>query len=168
MTYTELQKKITHLETELTEVKEKVEELKNSIADGGVFKPEDGEEYWFISDAGGTFDSQWVDWVDTRIDEGRYAIGNCYSTRQSAEDAVRALKLIQKARESQGDFVPDWEDSTQHKYTLHFENNGIWVGSNFLRNLTPTLGYWGYESACEQFIHENQEEILWFFTEYRR
>ena len=168
MTNKELQKKITHLEIELTKVKEIAEAMKKRVDGGGVFQPEDGEEYWFISDAGGTFDSQWVDWVDTRIDEGRYAIGNCYSTRQSAEDAVRVLKLVQKARESQGDFVPDWEDSTQPKYLLSFNSGVIYFTRNWATNAASIFGYWEGKSMCRQFIHENEEELIWFFTEYER
>ena len=152
----------------MKELTEKVEELKNSIDGGGVFQPDDGEVYWFISDAGGTFDSQWVDWVDTRIDEGRYAIGNCYSTRQSAEDAVRALKLIQKARESQNGFVPDWENMEQTKRTLHFDGEGIRVRIYTLWNTASIFGYWEERLMCEQFIDENQDDLIWFFTEYRR
>lgn len=152
----------------MKELTEKVEELKNSIDGGGVFKPEDGEEYWIISDTGGTFDSQWVDWVDTRTDEGRYAIGNCFSTRKSAEDAVRVLKLIQKARESQYGFVPDWEHSTQRKYSLYFDRVEIWVTSHISLNIAPIFGFWEDESECEQFIRENSDELIWFFTEYKR
>ncbi len=153
----------------LKELTEKVEELKNSIDDGGVFKPEDGEEYWIISDTGGTFDSQWVDWVDTRTDEGRYAIGNCFSTRKSAEDAVRVLKLIQKARESQDGYVPDWKDKTQSKYHFYFESGEIHILTiHFTVDVAPIFGYWEDESVCEQFIRENSDELIWFFTEYKR
>lgn len=163
----ELREKIARLKTALAELEERVEALPNRV-NSRVFKPEDGEEYWIISDTGGTFDSQWVDWVDTRTDEGRYAIGNCFSTRKSAEDAVRVLKLIQKARESQDGFVPDWENREQRKFYLYFNDNGTWTGSSFLVNVTPTFGYWGDKSECDEFAKDNHADLVWFFTEYRR
>lgn len=83
-------------------------------------------------------------------------------------DTERARKLIEKAKRSQGGFVPDWEDSTQYKYRLGFDMNGVWAGSNSLLNTAPTFGYWGDQSVCEQFIQDNYDELLWFFTEYKR
>ena len=152
----------------MKELTEKVEELKNSIDDGGVFKPEDGEEYWIISDVGDIYDGQWCDWVDTRTDEGRYAIGNCFSTEQVAKDTVRVLKLIQKARESQGGFVPDWEDSKQQNCFLYFQASGIGIAGYPSINVAPIFGFWGDKLECERFIQDNHDELIWFFTEYRR
>lgn len=164
MTNTELQEKIARLEAELAEVKEKVEALPKRV--GGVFKPEYGEEYWYISAEGTTF----VDnWGGDSIECAQYAIGNCFPTEQAAEDTVRVLKLIQKARESQNGFVPDWENSTQHKYFLYFHMGDIGVADYPSINVAPTFGFWeDNKSVCEQFIDENREEILWYFTEYER
>lgn len=165
MTNKELKEKIAHLETELAEVKEMAEEMKKRADGGGAFKPKDRQTYWFVSESGEVYQSMWCVDLD---DHSRYAIGNCHLTKQSAEDTVRALKLIQKARESQNGFVPDWENREQRKFYLYFNDNGTWTGTNFLVNVTPIFGYWEDESACEQFVDENHDEILWFFTEYRR
>lgn len=164
MTYTELQKKITHLETELAEVKKMAMEMKKKV-DGGVFKPDYEQKYGYISGAGEA-DSSW--WDDYYVDRNRYAIGNCFPTEQSAEDAVRVLKLIQKARESQDGFVPDWEDAVQYKYFLSFKSGDIYAAINWTTNVVSKFGYWENRSVCEQFIDENSEELLWYFTEYRR
>lgn len=167
MTYTELQKKITHLETELTKVKEIAEAMKKRVDGGGVFQPEDGEEYWFISDAGEPYKSQWI---NHRFDKNRNAIGNCFPTEQSLEDAVRVLKLIQKARESQDGFVANWENWMQNKYVLYFntEEKELRITNHISIDQAPIFGYWEDESACEQFIDENHDDLVWFFTEYRR
>lgn len=164
MTKKELKEKIALLETELIKVKEIAETMKKR-ADGGVFKPEDGKKYWFISDDG---DTDYSHWVDTRFDESRYAIGNCFPTEQAAEDTVRVLKLVQKARESQEGFVPDWEDLAQYKHHLYFDSAGIYVVMSYATNAAPIFGYWEDKSMCEQFIDENHDELTWFFTEYRR
>mgnify|MGYP000971262216 CR=1 FL=1 len=166
MTNKELIEKIARLETELAEVKEKIAALPKRV-DGGVFKPEDGQEYWFITHSGILTNDQWDDhWAD----HGRYEIGNCFPTEQAAEDAVRVLKLIQKARESQDGFIVDWENWMQNKYVLYFnkEEKELRITNYFLIDQAPIFGFWGDESACEQFINENHDELTWFFTEYRR
>ena len=163
MTYTELQKKIAHLEAELAEVKEKAEAMKKR-ADGGVFKPEYGEEFWYISTWGTTF----VDnWIGDSVECDQYAIGNCFPTEQSAEDTVRVLKLIQKARESQDRFVPDWENAIEIKYVLYFDwlKGKVCVTNYRVLEIASTFGFWENKSVCEQFIEENREELLWYFTE---
>lgn len=163
MTNKELQEKIAHLEAELAEVKEMAVAMKKKV--DGVFKPEYGEDYWYISAEGTTF----VDnWGGDSIECAQYAIGNCFPTEQAAEDAVRVLKLIQKARESQGEFVPDWEDTTQYKYRLYFDIGGIYVTRNCATNPASIFGYWENESVCDKFIIENRDELIWYFTEYHR
>ena len=161
----ELLEKIARLETELAEVKEMAEAMKKKADGSGVFKPKDGQKYWFISASTGVYESQWE---NHPIDHDRYSIGNCFPTEQLAKDTVRALKLIQKARESQNGFVPDWENREQRKFYLYFNDNGTWTGSSFLVNVTPTFGYWGDKSECDKFAKDNHNELIWFFTEYRR
>lgn len=166
MTNKELLEKIARLETELAEVKEMAEEMKKRADGGGAFKPKDGQKYWFIS--GGEIYDDW--WNNFSTYESLYSIGNCFPSRESAEAAVRALKLIQKARESQDGFIPDWEGTTYYKHSLYFDSElkKVRVISNQILDIAPIFGHWEDESACEQFVDENHDELLWFFTEYRR
>jgi len=164
MTYKELKEKIAHLEAELTEVKEMADAMKKRV-DGGVFEPQDGQKYWYVSGSGEVYTDQWS---NCPINHDHHSIGNCYSTEQAAEDTIRVLKLIQKARESQNGFVPDWENMEQTKRTLHFDGEGIRVRIYTLWNTASIFGYWEERSMCEQFVDENREELLWYFTEYRR
>lgn len=164
MTNKELREKIARLETELAEVKEIAEAMKKK-ADGGLFKPKDGQEFWFISKWGEVYGGEWD---NEALDQEFYSIGNCFPTEQSAEDTMRVLELIQKARESQDGFVPDWEDDAQTKYFLNFHMGDIGITDYYSVNIAPTFGYWEDESACEQFIQDNHDELIWFFTEYRR
>ena len=167
MTYTELQKKIARLEAELAEVKEMAMGMKKRADGGGVFKPGIGQEYWCILASGEVYRLVWN--YDT-TDHDRYIIGNCFPTEQSAEDTVRVLKLIQKARESQDGFVSDWENAIEIKYVLYFDwlKGKVCVTNYRVLEIASTFGFWEDRSMCEQFIDENREEILWFFTEYRR
>ena len=160
----ELREKIARLEIELARVKEVAEAMKKRVY-GGVFKPEDEEKYWSIMSVGDVSE-EW--WNDNLFDHDHYTIGNCFPTEQSAEDTVRVLKLTQKARETQNGFVPDWENFEQNKYVLHFDMGDILIMYHVSRNIAPIFGYWEDESVCEQFIDENEKDLIWFFTEYRR
>lgn len=130
-----------------------------------MFKPKNGEKYWQIENDGGVY-SEW--WEDYYFDEDLYSIGNCFPTEQAAKDTVRVLKLIQKARESQDGFVPDWENWEQEKRCLAFNERGVYVACFTSINITPTLGYWGTKLVCEQFAVDNYDDLRWFFTEYQR
>lgn len=164
MTNKKLKEKIARLEAELAEVKEMAVAMKKR-ADGGVFKPKYGQTYRFITPQGTIYSALWC---NNSMNNNHDAIGNCFPTRQSAEDAVRVLKLIQKARESQDGYVPDWEDWTQNKYFAYFESGEIRIRRHITRNVASMFGYWEDYSACEQFVQDNHNELLWFFTEYRR
>ena len=53
------------------------------------WKPEPGEEYWFIWDTGQIKNKVWGTWS---YDERRWAIGNCFQTRPHAERARKDLQ----------------------------------------------------------------------------
>ena len=149
----------------MKELTEKVEELKNSIDDGGVSKPQDGQEYWYVSGSGEVYMHHWS---NCPIDRDYHSIGNCFPTKKSAEATVRVRKLIQKARESQYGFLPDWEDETQDKFYLFFGIGEIYVTRARITNTATIFGHWEEKSVCEQFIKDNHDELIWFFTEYKR
>ena len=164
MTNKEFREKIDRLKAELAELGEKVEAM-NRVGSGGVFKPEYKQKYWLTSGAGEISEDEWDDaWLDER----RYAMGNCYPTREAVEDTIRVLKLIQKARGSQGGFVPDWEDETQYKYSLIFKFGNIIIENCRLINTASIFGYWRDKSACGEFASDNYKELVWFFKEYQR
>lgn len=73
-----------------------------------------------------------------------------------------------KAWESQGGFVPDWEDETQYKYSLVFKFGNIRIENYPLTNTASMLGYWRNKSVCDEFASDNYHELVWLFKEYRR
>jgi len=166
MTNKELKEKIARLETELAEAKKMAVAMKKR-ADGCVFKPKFEQTYWFIS---GVREIDLEKWCNLPMQNIHYSIGNCFPSRQSAEDTVRVLKLIRKARESQDGFIVDWENWMQNKYVLYFntEEKELRITNHISINAAPIFGYWEDESACERFIDENSDELIWYFTEYRR
>ena len=78
------------------------------------WKPKSGEEYWFIWDTGQIRKKVWGTWS---YDERRWAIGNCFQTRQDAERAREGLQAYLR-RFHDGDtsadpLAPDHTNSLQ-------------------------------------------------------
>ena len=76
---------------------------KDSAAESARWKPKPGEEYWFIWDTGQIKNQVWGTWS---YDERRWAIGNCFQTRQHAEHAREGLREY-LLRFHTGDTSPD-------------------------------------------------------------
>ena len=61
----------------------------DSAAAPARWKPQHGEDYWFIWDTGQIKQKVWGMWS---YDERRWAIGNCFHTRHQAERARDGLQ----------------------------------------------------------------------------
>ena len=57
-----------------------------------AWKPKDNKGYYYIVSDGDTSDTYWNN--NSKIANDRYAIGNCFPTKEKAEFAVERLKLI--------------------------------------------------------------------------
>ena len=111
--------KIKELEEKIKALQEEVQELKDS-KDSKVWKPSNGEEYWFVDGGVGSFD--FAD--DSEYDKTQHLIGNCYKTREEAEQALEIKKIDTELRRyalehNQGEI--DWEDFKQQKYSIYYD-----------------------------------------------
>lgn len=86
-----IQERIEALETEFNE---KIKTLKAEAQRENEF-PQDGDEYWYITD-GGDVDS--FGWEFVEFDLSAQAIGNVYKTKEQAEFAVEKLKVEAELR----------------------------------------------------------------------
>jgi len=60
------------------------------------FKPEKGQKYWYLSSVEAGF---WeTTWHDDGPDNNRYAVGNCFATKEQAEAYRDILMRIASAR----------------------------------------------------------------------
>ena len=55
-----------------------------------IWKPEYGEWYWFISTDGRINNCEWV---NDRVDQGRYSMWDCFRTKEEAEFAREKQKV---------------------------------------------------------------------------
>ena len=85
-----------------------------------AWKPTCGEEYWVVTGYGGVCR---YTWTDIESDEAYYSMDNCFPTRESAEFAVRRLKVFSKLQQyaDEHNSAPiDWR-STQQKWYFMYE-----------------------------------------------
>lgn len=68
------------------------------------WKPKPSEEYWYMGTDGIIYHESWL---NSRLDKGRYAIGNCFRTKAEAEQAVEKLKAYKRLQDA-GFKFHDW------------------------------------------------------------
>ena len=79
----------------------------------GRFKPEFGQQYWVvITDA---FTNSYI-WQDDEEDSMFLEIGNCYPTKERAQEIAHNRRVHVRLQELAGGFEPNWDDYMQSKY----------------------------------------------------
>ncbi len=79
------------------------------------FKPELGEDYYYISD---TVSVCYAPWKNYSTDKKSYSIGNCFRTKEEAEFAMEKLKVLAELSEftERKDAVYDGENYHWYMY----------------------------------------------------
>lgn len=116
---------INNKEIELTP--EQVKTLREELGKEkkGLWKPCDGETYYFISYRGAIGEDSFkiLDDCDSDI----VSIGNCYNTEEEAKAHVEKLRAIQRVKEYIAEncepFTPNWGNVDQNKYIVYFDNH---------------------------------------------
>lgn len=106
--------RIKELEEQVKQIQEEIQTLKNM---NKVWKPEVGEEFWTICTNGFIYNSTWN---DTEHDKNSYLVGNCYRTREEAEQALEIKKIDTELRRYALEHNEnlDWEDTRHDKYYI--------------------------------------------------
>ena len=88
------------------------------VEESKVWSPKKGEKYWYIYNAGDIVD----DTNDnSKTDEDRFSIGNCFKTQEEAKHMVEKLKVIKELKDfalENNEEEIDWNNVEQDKYTL--------------------------------------------------
>ena len=87
-----------------------------------VFLPEDGQEFFFINARG---EVSYDVWTNHEIDLQKAIMGNRFINRATADKAVAkrqaTVRVLNKLRELEGDWVADWGDSNQLKHGVRYD-----------------------------------------------
>lgn len=86
-----------------------------------AWKPENHEKYWYVGYAGEIRDTLWN---SRKTDHFHYNFGNCFQTKERAEQVAEKSKMLLKLERYHDmfcpDFVPDWNDDSQIKFFVDF------------------------------------------------
>lgn len=116
----EIMEKISELEQQIAELKEAAQKQDEPKA----WLPEFGENYWYVDDNGKTYCICYG--AGFLFDPTSCEIGNCFPTKERAEEVAKKFRMLLKLECYRDmfcpDYVPDWENN-QRKYCVFFNTH---------------------------------------------
>jgi hypothetical protein len=149
---------------ETTEVTEETEEKKPYE----ISYPNDGEKIYYISH----FPRRIKEWNFDIYDENDkrvYDIGLYFDTKEEVNQFLKEQTLIKKikcwAKEQQGDWKPDWSDTSQRKHYIEIDHFSKKTKYDYYweHNQLSKLPYFKSKEIAQACIDEFGDEILEVF-----
>ncbi len=136
--------KRSEYEAKMADLQKQIEELKKvEIEEDRRWKPSLDERYYYTSGSGQILREKWI---DTVIDNNRYAIGNCFKTYEEAEFAQERLKVLAELKEFAEQDGAEWGGYTEHYYIYY----------DFDEHFVDTC--WTKESACAELYFAAEKD----------
>lgn len=121
----------------IAQAKEKIKELKSLIEslekeeEGGVWVPEEGDEYWVVENAGVI---TWHSWDNDEIDQDYLSVGNVFKTEEEAQmHKLRLQSMAQRGKmPKQGEEIWCWEFILGRPTSWTFSGRFVadyWIGN---------------------------------------
>ena len=133
------------------------EEIKESTR----WKPDFNQKYYYLDSDGSVYNDIWDD--DFSVDNGRLKIGNCFETKEEAEQVAEYLKALAVVR---GDATSKFTEDESNYYVYYsFETNSLRIGCswNCIKNGTFGLPYFDTEEDARRSIEQHKNEWLTIF-----
>ena len=113
----EIMEKISELEQQIAELKGAAQKQNEQKA----WKPKENEEYWYC-DSTISVSCEIFDGVE--VDTKRFDVGNCFLTKERAEEVAKKIRMLLKLEQYHDmfcpDYVPDWS-SDDTKYVVCYD-----------------------------------------------
>lgn len=152
------------LRKELEEAKAKIEEIEKKLAqkESGVWKPENGDEYWFVMDEGIV---AWNNYSNSHNHNIRYLMGNCFKTKQEAKFYYEKLKVIAELKRYEEPNDSAWDEANNHYFIYYDTLDGkIEIGFRTTTKL-PTIHFESKVKAQEAIEAVGQDRIKKYYLE---
>lgn len=134
---------------------EEMEEPTDSI----YWKPNNGDEYWYIDDCAGIYRDRWD---DESIHFSRYSLGLIKRTKEECEKA-RDRKLAEVRLRRTSDFEPDFENGNGgYVVSYDYINKKLDCSDSFWNNSGEPVHYATKEDA-KKSIRENERDWKIYF-----
>ena len=122
----DIEKKLEALKAEFLgklEALRKEAEAQKKQEEPKPWKPERGEEYFAVEDVA---DVVPYTYCEDSIDEYNIQLGNCFRTKERAEQVAKKIRLLLRLEQLHDmlcpDYVPDYEDDDEVKYHVYFNH----------------------------------------------
>lgn len=125
-----------------------------------VWKPEKDETYYYLYSYGKIEEDTWDNANEDRI---RYAIGNCFKTKEEAEFALERQKVITELKRfalEHNDKEIDWNNIEQRKCFLSYQHDKNIIFIDFYYSVQIYNIYFTSEEIAQAAIKEIGEERL--------
>lgn len=122
----DIEKKLEALKAEFLgklEALQREAEMQKKQEEPKPWKPERGEEYFAVEDVA---DVVPYTYCEDSIDEYNIQLGNCFRTKERAEQVAKKIRLLLRLEQLHDmlcpDYVPDYEDDDEVKYHVYFNH----------------------------------------------
>ena len=125
------------------------------------WKPEMGQKYHYLGDDGFVYYDTWANGCP--VDNGRFEIGNCFQTKEEAEQVVEYLKALAVVR---GDATSKFTKGEDNWYVSYDANvNSLCPECTFLRTWNGIFGlpYFATREDARRSIERHKDEWLTIF-----
>ena len=132
------------------------EEIKESTR----WKPDESQKYYFLDGGGFVYNNRWD---DDSVDDGRFEIGNCFQTKEEAEQVIEYLKALATVR---GDATSKFVNGEPNFYVYYNSHkNRLSVCSDFYEPANGIFGlpYFATREDAQRSIELHKDEWLTIF-----
>ena len=127
----DIEKKLESLKAEFLEKLEELQkeaEAQKEQEELKPWKPEREEKYFKIESR---FNVTQYTYYEDDIDESNIQFGNCFRTKERAEQVAKKMRLLLRLEQLHDmlcpDYVPDWSNEDEHKFYLFYDRKaGNW------------------------------------------
>lgn len=135
----------------------------------GWEKPEKRQVYWHIGYQDALFESNWT---NHPVDHERFDSGNCFTSKELAENIARYTSLDRRIRRRIAEICEpvDWNNTDQSKYCIHgYHHPNKMFELGVEQYAQYHYGLWACDSSthAEQIIKEFKDELTWYFTKFK-
>lgn len=116
------------------------------------WKPEKGE-YYFCVNARALSTISFC-WNNGKFDFEMYNVGNCFPTKERAEQVAEKIRILLKLERYHDmfcpDYVPDWRGDTNKYFVYYDASNNKWVWGVLVYLSCPTEVYFDSEETAQK------------------
>ena len=159
----DIEKKLEALKAEFLgklEALEKEAEMQKKQEEPKPWKPKDGEDYFYI---GIDFTIDSLENVDDDTDKRNFRIGNCFRTKERAEQVAEKMRLLLRLEQLHDmlcpDYVPDWEGD-RLKFQIYFSHSQGEYGKSCSTGIeSPCMAVFDTEENAEKAAEILNKEL---------